>query len=131
VPGYIAQRTRLGLEDLDALPTFDQVLDEFLEFLADRPVCAQDVLTTWAFIEREARRAGRTLRTPVLLDINALADALLDFPGKPTLSLIAERLAIGVVHVGQPTDEARVIAAAWAKLLERATATGLRTQDVL
>jgi DNA polymerase III epsilon subunit-like protein len=131
VPSYVAQRARLGRENIDELPAFGNLVDDLLAFLGERPVCAQEAHTTWSFLDHEARRIGRTPVTPVLLDINALAELLLDLPGKPSLPSVAQHLGIGVVHVGHPEDEARVLADAANALLRLADASGLHTLSAL
>src|SRR5436305_5077891 len=132
VPGYVSRRARVGPDEPPGdRPTFGEVLDDLLSFLGDCPVCAQEAELTWAFIEHEAHRVGRTLRRPALIDLNELADLLLDLPTKPSLPLIAAHLGIGVVHLGEPEDEARVLAEVLRDLLGRATGSGLHTFSAL
>jgi DNA polymerase III epsilon subunit-like protein len=131
VPRYVAERARLEHAVIDELPSFESVADDLLAFLGERPVVAQEAGTTWAFVEQELRRSGRVPPTLSLIDVNALADLLLELPGKPTLASVAQHLGIGVVHVGEPEDEARVVAEVAAQLLGRADPVQLRTLSAL
>jgi DNA polymerase-3 subunit epsilon len=130
VPGYVLERTRLDVETLADMPTFSEVLDELLAFLDERAVCAQEAQATWAYVVGDARRCGRTLAEPALIDFNDLAERVLDVPGKPTLSLVAEQLGVGVVQMGRPDDEARAIAACVPALLRVARDAELTTPYV-
>jgi DNA polymerase III subunit epsilon len=129
IPRYVGRRVRIQPEvDDPDRPNFGDVIDDLLAFLDDTDaVCAQEAALAWDYLEHEARRLGRTLRPPALLDVNDLADLLLELPTKPSLPLIAGHLGIGVVHEGAPEDEARVIAEVLPELLRRAIASGLRS----
>lgn len=127
VPTYVAERARLDHALIDELPSFESVADDLLAFLGERSVAAQEAATAWAFVEQELRRSGRVSPRLGLIDVNALADRVLDLPGKPTLSSVAQHLGVGVVHVGQPDDEARVVAEVAVRLLARADHVQLRT----
>jgi DNA polymerase III epsilon subunit-like protein len=122
VPRYVA--ARLGLEPnlLDDLPPFEAVLDDLLIFLGARPIVAQDASLTWAFLRAEARRCGGTLVEPGLIDANELGSRVLALSTKPTLGLLAAHLGIGTVRIGQPEEEARVLALVVPRLLALAQA---------
>ena len=122
VPRYVA--ARLGLEPaaLDDLPPFGDVLDELVRFLGARPILAQDARLTWAFVEAEARRMGRVLAEPILVDANEVATRLLDLESKPTLALVAAHLGIGSLQVDRSDEEARVLALVGSRLVDRAGA---------
>jgi hypothetical protein len=127
VPVYVAERARLEHAVIDELPSFESVADDLLAFLGERPVAAQEAATTWAFIEQELRRSARVPPRLGLIDVNALADRVLELRGKPTLASVAQHLGIGLVHVGQPEDEVRVLADVTVRLLTQADAVQLRT----
>ncbi len=86
VPRYVTERLRLAPDVLDELPPFASILDDLVRFLGTRPVFAQDARLTWAFVSAEARRSGRVLAEPLLVDANELATRVLDWKGKPTLT---------------------------------------------
>jgi DNA polymerase III epsilon subunit-like protein len=117
VPRYVAERAGVEREVLDGQPAFDAVLDALQVFVDERPILAQDVRLTWAFVEAEARRHGRALLEPTLLDVNELAAALLDLTGKPTLAAVAAALGIGTVHIADSGEEARVLGLVGCRLL--------------
>ena len=120
VPRYVA--ARLGLEPaaLDDLPPFADVLDDLVRFLGSRPIFAQDARLTWAFVDAEARRIGRVLAEPILVDANEAATRLLDLASKPTLALVAAHLSIGTVQIDRSDEEARVLALVGRRLVEQA-----------
>ena len=122
VPRYVA--ARLGLEPaaLDDLPPFADVLDDLVRFLGERPILAQDARLTWAFVEAEARRAGRVLAGPPLVDANDLATRRLALDTKPTLALVAAHLGIGSLEIGRSDEEARVLGLVGSHLLDTAGA---------
>jgi DNA polymerase-3 subunit epsilon len=124
---YVAERARLEHAVINDLPSFESAADDLVSFLGQRPVVAQEVHSAWAFVDCELRRTGRVAPPLSLIDLNALADVVLDLPGKPTLPRLAQHLGIGVVHVGQPEDEARVVAEVALHLLARADPVQLRT----
>ncbi len=117
VPRYALDRLGIELDVLQDLPAFGDVLDDLARFLDRRPVLAQDATLTWEFVDAEARRLGRILRQPELLDFNELASARLQLRGKPSLSLVAAQLGIGSAHVARVDEEARLLGLAGARLL--------------
>jgi DNA polymerase III epsilon subunit-like protein len=102
IPRYVAERAGLEVEALEGLPTFDAILDDLVRFLGERPICAQEAHQTWAFLEGEARRAGRTLLAPALVDINQLAGG-----SGNRRSVWSRRLGIGFAHRARGRGSAR------------------------
>jgi len=124
VPRYVADRAGVAPDALNDLPAFETVLDDLLRFLEDRPICAQEAVFTYGFIEAEVRRLGRTLPPRVLIDVNRLSEHVLDLRSKPTLGSIAQRLGISSMRIEHVDEEARVIATVVPRLLERAETLG-------
>ncbi|MDQ6674835.1 MAG: exonuclease domain-containing protein, partial [Chloroflexota bacterium] len=131
VPRYVAERLGLAPDVLDDLPPFASILDDLVRFLDTRPVFAQDAYLTWAFVSGEARRAGRVLAEPSLIDVNALATRVLELKGKPTLALTAAHLGIGSVGITRPEEEARVLGLLAAPLLALAQQRGFADLETL
>jgi DNA polymerase III epsilon subunit-like protein len=121
VPKYALERIGVESDMLDSQPTFAAIVDELERFVGERPVLAQDVQLTWAFLEAEARRSGRILLRPTLLDLNDLALQVLNLKGKPSLGVVASQLGIGSVHLGQIDEEARVLGQVGGRLLGMGT----------
>ncbi|MBV8717370.1 MAG: hypothetical protein JOZ65_20090 [Chloroflexi bacterium] len=117
VPRYVAERAGVDPEVLNDQPTFGNVVGDLKRFLGDRPILAQDVHLTWAFLAAESRRHGLALAEPILLDANDLATSYLSLKGKPTLALVAAELGIGVTTVTTTAEEARVLALIGSRLL--------------
>jgi DNA polymerase III epsilon subunit-like protein len=124
VPRYVTDRLGLAPELLDELPPFAAILDDLVRFLGARPVLAQDARLTWEFVSTAARREGRVLAEPLLVDANEIATRLLDLKGKPTLALVAAHLGIGTVRITRPEEEARVLGVLAAPLLGLAEQQG-------
>jgi DNA polymerase III epsilon subunit-like protein len=116
VPAYIAARLGLEAAVLNALPPLDEVFDDFVEFLAARPVIAQDALLTWSFVDAEARLRRRLLQPRLLLDLNELARAELE--QKPSLARVAQHFGIAVGRIEHPDEEARVLALVAPRLMQ-------------
>jgi DNA polymerase III epsilon subunit-like protein len=118
VPRYVA--ARLGLEPaaLDNLPPFVDVLDDLVSFFGSRPIFAQDARLTWAFVDAEARRVGRTLAEPLLVDANEAATRLLDLESKPTLALVAAHLGIASLRIDRSDEEARILGLVGSRLVD-------------
>ena len=131
VPRYVTERLGLAPELLDELPPLASILDDLVRFLGARPVLAQDARLTWAFVRTEARRTGRVLAEPLLVDANEIATRLLDLKGKPTLALVAAHLGIGTVRITRPEEEARVLGLIAAPLLAIADLQGYPSLDAL
>jgi len=125
VPRYVLARAGVGPDVLEDQPAFSAILDDLENFLAQRPICAQEVGLVWTFLHAEAHRLGRAFAEPLLLDVNELANRLLDLPGKPTLGLVAQRLGLSFTRLEQVDEEARVISAVVPELLRRAAERGL------
>ena len=117
VPRYALERIGVELESLTDQPAFGDVVDDLERFLARRPILAQDAALTWEFVDAEARRLGRVLVQPELIDFNALAHRRLQLKGKPSLSVVAAQLGVGSVHVTHVDEEARVLGVIGARLL--------------
>jgi DNA polymerase III epsilon subunit-like protein len=126
VPRYALDRLGVELDALRELPTFGDVVDDLTRFFDRRAVLAQDAALTWEFIAVEARRLGRTLAQPRLIDFNDLASERLALRGKPSLSVVAAQLGIGSVHVARVDEEARLLGLAGARLLAEGRAEASR-----
>ncbi len=126
IPKYVAARLRLELAEIDRCPAFASVADELVAFVGDSPICAMEVGLAWSFLDAELRRVGMVLTPPLLIDLGRLAFANAGLPGKPTLATIAQRSGIASVHLGQPTDDVRVVARVAASLFDRVDETTLR-----
>ncbi len=125
VPRYVLDRAGIDAEVLNDLPEFASVADALEQFLAAQPIAAQDAQLTWAFLRAEARRLGRTLPEPRLLDVNDLASSLLELGGKPTLGVVARQLGISFTRLEDADEEARVLSLVVRALLNRAAERGL------
>lgn len=126
LPAYVAMRGRIPRHsDAESPEPIDLVLPRLMEFFGERPIWAQEPRLAWSFLTADARRAGILLPSPVLLDVNTLAARLLPLPGKPTLAAIAALLKVNYVHVGEPAEEARVIAQVIGHLVAQAEHAGL------
>jgi DNA polymerase III epsilon subunit-like protein len=133
VPRYALDRLGIELDVLEDQPTFGELAADLERFLGARAILAQDASLTWEFLAVEARRLGRILVQPHLIDFNDLASQKLHLRGKPSLSLVAAQLGIGSAHVARADEEARLLGLAGARLLadgrtdaQRAPATALR-----
>lgn len=131
VPRYVADRLGVAPEFLDGLPSFAAILDDLVRFLGKRPVLAQDARLTWAFVSAEARRLGRVLAEPLLVDANEIATRVLELSGKPTLALMAAHLGIGTLRITRPEEEARVLGLLAAPLLAMASQHGFTHLETL
>jgi DNA polymerase III epsilon subunit-like protein len=127
VPGYVAQRAGLAPDTLDELPPFVSIVADLERFLDRRPICAQEARHAWQFLCSEARRVGRALREPLLVDVNELADLVLGLDAKPTLALVAQRLGIAFTRIEQADEEARVVSLVMPPLVQRAQQQGVST----
>ncbi|MBV9327349.1 MAG: hypothetical protein JO352_26705 [Chloroflexi bacterium] len=127
VPRYALDRVGLESESLRDLPPFTEVVDDLERFLGSRPVLAQDAGLTWDYLAAEARRQGRILVQPDLIDFNDLATERLPLKGKPSLSVVAAQLGIGSVHVAHVDEEARLLGVIGARLLAAGAPDGVRT----
>jgi DNA polymerase III epsilon subunit-like protein len=125
VPRYVA--ARLGLEPaaLDDLPPFIDVLEDLVRFLGTRPIFAQEARLSWAFVDAEARRVGRALAEPILVDANEASSTLLDLASKPTLALVAAHLGIGSLEIGRSDEEARILGLVGSRLRDKPGGAGV------
>jgi DNA polymerase-3 subunit epsilon len=129
VPGYVAQRAGIAPEMLNGLPLFESIVADLVRFLDQRPICAQEARRAWQFLCNEARRVGRALREPLLVDVNELADVALGLDAKPALALVAQHLGIGFTRIEQADEEARIVSLVVPPLLQRAQQQGLPTES--
>jgi DNA polymerase III epsilon subunit-like protein len=127
VPRYALDRLRVEIETLENEPSFGDVVDQFEAFLGSRPVLAQDAALTWEFLEAEARRLGRVLVEPRLIDFNDLAAERLQLKGKPSLSVVAGQLGVASVRVTHVEEEARLLGLIGARLMATGVPDGVRT----
>ncbi|MDQ3810512.1 MAG: exonuclease domain-containing protein, partial [Chloroflexota bacterium] len=125
IPNYVARRAGFGPEILDALRPIGDVLDALLEFLEDRPIVAQEAHAAWAFVLAEARRLGRALADPTLVNLEELADRVLAPRTKPTLAVLARRFDLGFTRIENADEQARLIGLLVPRLLQHAQ-SGLR-----
>lgn len=112
--------------------TFADIVGDLLAFLGSRPILLQEALLAGKMLAFELRRLRRPALHNRLLDVATLADRLLDVPpAKPTLALIAEACGVPYVHVGDPDEEARVLARVLRHLADAAVRAGTTPADAL
>src|SRR5215204_3236785 len=94
VPAYITKLTGIDDDLLKDAPAFEAIAETAVEFLTDAVVVGHNVQFDLGFLNAELGRAGRSPVVNDRIDTLALATRLLPGLRKPTLSALAERLAV-------------------------------------
>ncbi len=121
VPHYAAARLGVEPDTLSDAPTFADVLDELIGFLADRPVVAQEADLAWRFLVAEAQRIARSLPDLDVLDLTVLGERILALPAKPALDNLLNEVGVNPVWSGSPRRESQAVARVAERLLPRAS----------
>src|ERR671916_481570 len=133
VPKYIIKLTGIDDDLLEDAPTFDKIAGTVCELLTDRVVVGHNVDFDLGFLNAELDRVGRPALVNDRVDTLALATRLLPGLRKPTLSALAQRLAVSEQprtrhRAGPDAALTGIVAVA---LLEHARDAGFRSLDEL
>ncbi len=131
VPTFITELTHITQEMVMRAPRFVQVADALLAFIGERLVVGHNVRFDISFINTELGRVGKPPLVNPRLDTLALAVRLLPGLRKPNLERMAATLGVPKETRHRAEGDARLTAAAFARLLPMARAAGLPTLDAM
>ncbi len=131
VPRYVLDRLGIEADQLETAPEFDAIAARLAAFFAECPVVAQQAELAWEYMGAEMRRIGLAVPACPLVDLNRLADDLLDLPAKPTLATVARACGLGTLVLRHVEAEARAVARVAHCLFAVAQERGIHSLDEL
>ena len=108
-------------------PSFEEIRDEFLEWIGDDVIIGQSIGFDLAILVREMRNSGLEWRPPRCLDTKLLAAALDGTDAESTLDALAERFNIPLEDRHQALGDALMTAEIFRNLLPELEDAGIRT----
>jgi len=123
---YLRDAARVAVDDLEAAPSFADVVPNLDALLAGQVVHAYGARRTQAFLDAELRRADLPALDLQLVEIDALVGSLLLGSRKPGLFAAADELGVQHNGCGSPLAEAELAARVVARVRERLAASPAR-----
>ncbi len=117
IPENIVELTGITNEMVKNMPTIDQVLPKFEEFVGDAVLVAHNAAFDVGFIREQLRRRGKELKNPIL-DTLELSRNLLSHLKSHKLNIIAKHLNISLVNHHRAVDDAKATAEIFLKFIE-------------
>src|SRR5690606_836522 len=117
IPDHIVELTGITNEMVKDMPTIDQVLPKFQEFIGDSILVAHNASFDIGFLREQYKRIGRELQNPIL-DTLELSRNLLPQLKSHKLNIIAKYLNINLVNHHRAVDDAKATAEIFIKFLE-------------
>ena len=108
-------------------PSFEEIRDEFLEWIGDDIIVGQSIGFDLAILVREMRNSGIEWRPPRCLDTKLLAAALDGSDAESTLDALAARFEIPLVDRHQALGDALMTGEIFRHLLPELENAGIRT----
>src|SRR5947209_3385101 len=126
LPPFIVQFTSITQEMLAGAPTAEHILPNFLQFIEGAVLVGHNIGFDIGFLSYEAQLLGQAFPIDGL-DTIPLARRFLPGLRRFKLDVVANHLKIPMLHRHRALGDARVTAAIFVKLLEKAQQEGIRT----
>ena len=109
IPRKIVELTGITDEMVANAPAFDEIADDFLDFVGDAVFVGHRVKFDYGFLRAECERAGRELRRPTLCTVVSMRR---HFPGLPSYGLasLCEHFGVSLRNHHRALDDARATA---------------------
>lgn len=109
IPKRIVEITGITDDMVADAPSFEEIVDEFLEFVGNRVFVGHRVKFDYGFLRAECERAGRILHCPTLCTVVSMRRY---FPGLPSYGLakLSEHFAVSLENHHRALDDARATA---------------------
>ncbi len=116
IPEEITELTSINDEMVKGAPTIDKALPDFLNFVGDRLMIAHNADFDMGFVRVAAKNLGIAFNNPSLNTV-ALSRYLNPDLKKHKLNILAEHYGLGDFHHHRASDDARMLAMIFAKML--------------
>ncbi len=124
IPDNIVELTGITNEMVENMPTIDEVLPKFEEFIKDSFLVAHNASFDVGFIREQFMRRGKKLENPVL-DTLELSRNLLPQLKSHRLNIVAKYLNVDLVNHHRAVDDAKATAEIFLKFLELLKKSGI------
>jgi len=124
IPDNIVELTGITNEMVENMPTIDEVLPKFEEFIEDSLLIAHNASFDVGFIREQFMRKGKRLDNPVL-DTLELSRNLLPQLKSHKLNIIAKFLNVSLINHHRAVDDAKATAEIFLKLMELLKKSGI------
>lgn len=115
IPRKIVALTGITDEMVAGAPAFEEIADEFLDFVGDAVFVGHRVKFDYGFLRAECERAGRELRRPTVCTV---VETRRHFPGLPSYGLakLCEHFGIPLENHHRALEDARATAGILARI---------------
>ncbi len=128
IPPDITRLTGIRDSDVEGAPLEKEALQQFMEFVGDRPIIAHNAHFDVGFMTAAAIRHGLRFQ-PVFLDTLALSQALCPELKRFKLDTVSNHLGLPQFNHHRASDDAMVVARMMGKFLPMLRQQGARTVD--
>ncbi len=128
IPADITQLTGIRDSDVQGAPLEKEAMQQFMDFVGDRPIIAHNAHFDVGFMTAAAKRQGLRF-TPVFLDTLALSQALCPELKRFKLDIVSNHLGLPQFNHHRASDDAMVVARMMGKFLPMLRQQGARTVD--
>ena len=128
IPPDITTLTGIKDSDVQGAPLEKEAMEQFIEFVGDRPLIAHNAHFDVGFMTASAKRSGLKF-SPVFLDTLALSQALLPELKRFKLDIVSNHLNLPKFNHHRATDDAMVVARIMGKFLPMLQQQGAKTVD--
>ena len=128
IPADITTLTGIKDSDVQGAPLEKEAMEQFIEFVGERPLIAHNAHFDVGFMTASAKRSGLRFN-PVFLDTLALSQALLPELKRFKLDIVSNHLNLPKFNHHRATDDAMVVARIMGKFLPMLQQQGAKTVD--
>ena len=128
IPADITNLTGIRDSDVQGAPLEKEAMQQFMDFVGDRPIIAHNAHFDVGFMTAAARRNGLRF-SPVFLDTLALSQALCPELKRFKLDIVSNHLGLPQFNHHRASDDALVVARMMGKFLPMLRQQGARSVD--
>ena len=128
IPPDITNLTGIRDSDVQGAPQEKEAMQQFMDFVGDRPIIAHNAHFDVSFMTAAAKRSGLRF-APVFLDTLALSQALCPELKRFKLDIVSNHLGLPQFNHHRASDDALVVARMMGKFLPMLKQQGARTVD--
>lgn len=126
IPPEIVSLTGITNQDVFGAPSENKAVEQFLDFIGDRPLVAHNAQFDVGFISRIAEKLGRVFE-PVFIDTLSMSQCLLPELKRHKLDTVSHALGLPDFNHHRASDDATVCGNIYLTLLQKVEDAGGRT----
>ena len=131
ISSFITNLTGISNSMINLSQTFDEISDEFMEFISDSPIIGHNVKFDIDFINKELTPKNHRIEQNYVCDTYYLSKIFFYYLNSFKLESISSSLNINILHAHRALDDARSSGLLFLELLDEMLTTDINSLNML